>query len=94
MEATPTRWDPHATLYALSYLAEALILGDWMRTQGRRHPHIHFCGPVATVGMLASIAWRFPFSLTVHGPDEFYDVEKFYVASSTIRFSVAGGRSR
>jgi colanic acid/amylovoran biosynthesis glycosyltransferase len=29
--------------------------------------------------MLASIAWRFPFSLTVHGPDEFYDVEKFYL---------------
>lgn len=73
------RWDPHATLYALFYLAEALILGDWMRTQGRRHLHIHFCGPVATVGMLASIAWRFPFSITVHGPDEFYDVEKFYL---------------
>src|SRR5580704_11047195 len=73
------RWDPHATLYALFYLAEALILGDWMRTQGRRHLHIHFCGPVATVGMLASIAWRFPFSLTVHGPDEFYAVEKLYL---------------
>jgi colanic acid/amylovoran biosynthesis glycosyltransferase len=73
------RWDLHATLYALFYLAEALILGDWMRTQGRRHLHIHFCGPVATVGMLASIAWRFPFSLTVHGPDEFYDVEKLYL---------------
>jgi len=73
------RWDLHATLYALFYFAEALILGDWMRTQGRRHVHIHFCGPVATVGMLASIAWRFPFSLTVHGPDEFYDVEKLYL---------------
>jgi colanic acid/amylovoran biosynthesis glycosyltransferase len=73
------RCDLHATLYALFYFAEALILGDWMRTQGRRHLHIHFCGPVATVGMLASIAWRFPFSLTVHGPDEFYDVEKLYL---------------
>ena len=73
------RCDLHATLYALFYFAEALILGDWMRRQGRRHLHIHFCGPVATVGMLASIAWRFPFSLTVHGPDEFYDVEKLYL---------------
>jgi colanic acid/amylovoran biosynthesis glycosyltransferase len=73
------RYDLHATLYALFYFAEALILGEWMRTQGRRHLHIHFCGPVATVGMLASIAWRFPFSLTVHGPDEFYDVEKLYL---------------
>jgi len=73
------RWDLIATLYMLFYFAEALILGDWMRLRGHHHLHIHFCGPVATVGMLASIAWRFPYSLTVHGPDEFYDVEKFYL---------------
>src|SRR5450631_122026 len=68
-----------AIVYGLFYFAEALILGDWMHSRGRRHLHIHFCGPVATVGMLASIAWRMPYSLTVHGPDEFYDVDKFYL---------------
>jgi glycosyltransferase involved in cell wall biosynthesis len=73
------RWNPGATLYAFFYLAEALILGDWMRSRGLRHLHIHFCGPVATVGMMASMAWGFSYSLTVHGPDEFYDVEKFYL---------------
>ncbi len=73
------QWNPGATLYAIFYLAEALILGDWMRSHGHRHLHIHFCGPVATVGMLASIAWGFSYSMTVHGPDEFYDVEKFYL---------------
>jgi colanic acid/amylovoran biosynthesis glycosyltransferase len=73
------RWDLSATLLALFYFAEALILGDWMRTRGHYHLHIHFCGPVATVGLLASTAWGFPYSLTVHGPDEFYDVEKFYL---------------
>jgi glycosyltransferase involved in cell wall biosynthesis len=73
------RWAPGATLYALFYFAEALILGDWMLSRGHRHLHIHFCGPVATVGMLASIAWGFSYSMTVHGPDEFYDVEKFYL---------------
>jgi glycosyltransferase involved in cell wall biosynthesis len=73
------RWDPRAKLYALFYFAEALILGDWMRSHGHRHLHIHFCGPVATVGMLASIAWEFSYSLTVHGPDEFYGVEEFYL---------------
>jgi colanic acid/amylovoran biosynthesis glycosyltransferase len=72
-------WNLGATLFALFYFAEALILGDWMRSRGLRHLHIHFCGPVATVGMLASIAWNFPYSMTVHGPDEFYDVEKFYL---------------
>jgi len=73
------RGDLIATLYALFYFVEALILGDWMRLRGQHHLHIHFCGPVATVGMLASMTWRFPYSLTVHGPDEFYDVEKFYL---------------
>jgi len=73
------QWNPRATLYALFYFAEALILGDWMRSRGHQHLHIHFCGPVATVGMLASMAWGFTYSLTVHGPDEFYDVEKFYL---------------
>ena len=68
-----------AIVYGLFYFAEALILGDWMHSRGQRHLHIHFCGPVATVGMLASIAWRLPYSLTVHGPDEFYDVDKFYL---------------
>ena len=64
---------------ALELEIEALILGDWMRLRGHRHLHIHFCGPVATVGMIASIAWQLPYSLTVHGPDEFYDVEKFFL---------------
>ena len=73
------RLDLSAMLFALFYFAEALILGDWMRKRGHRQLHIHFCGPVATVGLLASMAWGFPYSLTVHGPDEFYDVEKFYL---------------
>jgi colanic acid/amylovoran biosynthesis glycosyltransferase len=73
------RWDLRASVYAMFYFVEALIVGDWMRSRGSSHLHVHFCGPVATVGMLASIAWRFPFSLTVHGPDEFYDVQNVYL---------------
>jgi colanic acid/amylovoran biosynthesis glycosyltransferase len=73
------RWDPGATIYALFYFAEALVLGDWMRLRKHHHIHIHFSGPVATVGMITSIAWRIPYSLTVHGPDEFYEVDKLYL---------------
>ena len=73
------QWDLNATLYSIFYFAEALILGDWMRSRSLRHLHVHFCGAVATVGMLASAAWGFTYSLTVHGPDEFYDVEKLYL---------------
>jgi colanic acid/amylovoran biosynthesis glycosyltransferase len=66
-------WHLSHTIYALFYWAEALLLGDWMNGKRLRHLHIHFSGPVASVGMLTSLAWRIPYSLTVHGPDEFFD---------------------
>ena len=61
------------TIYALFYLAEALLLGDWMQRRKLAHLHIHFSGPVATVGMITGLAWQIPYSMTVHGPDEFFD---------------------
>ena len=78
-------WNLPATGYALFYLAEALLLGDWLRRRGHRHLHIHFGGPVATVGMLAAMAWQVSYSLMIHGPDEFYDVEKFYLRQKVER---------
>jgi colanic acid/amylovoran biosynthesis glycosyltransferase len=71
--------EPVATFYSMFYLAEALILGDWLRSRGHTHLHVHFGGPVATVGLLASIAWRIPYSMTIHGPEEFYSVEKSHL---------------
>ena len=73
------RWDIKGGLYALFYLLEALLLGEWMRRRDLQHLHVHFGGPVATVGMLASRAWGFSYSLTIHGPEEFYDVGEFYL---------------
>jgi len=78
-------WNLPAMGYALFYLAEALLLGDWLRRRGHKHLHIHFGGPVATVGMLAAMAWQVPYSLMIHGPDEFYDVEKFYLRQKVER---------
>jgi glycosyltransferase involved in cell wall biosynthesis len=61
--------------YWLFYLAEALLLGDWMRSRRLNHLHVHFGGPVAAVGMLTSIAWRIPYSLTIHGPEELLNTD-------------------
>jgi colanic acid/amylovoran biosynthesis glycosyltransferase len=72
-------WNLASSGYALFYLAEALLLGDWLRRHGHNHLHIHFGGPVATVGMLTSTAWQFSYSLMIHGPEEFYDVEQSYL---------------
>jgi colanic acid/amylovoran biosynthesis glycosyltransferase len=78
-------WNLPAAGYALFYLAEALLLGEWLCRREHRHLHIHFGGPVATVGMLASVAWQFSYSMMIHGPEEFYDVEKFYLRQKVER---------
>jgi colanic acid/amylovoran biosynthesis glycosyltransferase len=72
-------WDIKARAYALFYLAEALLVGQWMRRQSLNHLHVHFGGPVATVGMITAQAWNIPWSVTLHGPDEFFDQEAFYL---------------
>jgi colanic acid/amylovoran biosynthesis glycosyltransferase len=73
------KWDLKARAFSLFYLAEALLVGNWMRQRSLRHLHVHFGGAVATVGMLASKAWQIPWSITLHGPDEFFDQESFYL---------------
>ncbi len=78
-------WSLKGIAYALAYLLEALILGDWLRRHGHDHLHVHFGGPVATVGMLTSITWKIPYSLTIHGPDEFYNVKQSYLREKVER---------
>jgi colanic acid/amylovoran biosynthesis glycosyltransferase len=73
-------WDLYRHFFHFLYLIEALLLGAWMKRSKLDHLHVHFGGPVATVGFLAAHAWRFSYSLTIHGPEEFYDVEEFYLA--------------
>lgn len=67
-------WDIPGMVYAVFYLVEAILLGEWMHRKGCTHLHVHFGGAVATVGMLTSVAWQIPYSITIHGPEEFYDV--------------------
>lgn len=71
--------DLKATLWRLLYLLEALVLGQWMQANKLNHLHIHFATPAATVGLLARRVFGIPFSLTVHGPDEFYDVNEYHL---------------
>jgi glycosyltransferase involved in cell wall biosynthesis len=65
------------SLLFLAYLAEALLVGAWMRKRGLAHLHVHFAGPVASVGLITAKAWRVPWSVTLHGPDEFFDESRF-----------------
>jgi colanic acid/amylovoran biosynthesis glycosyltransferase len=63
--------------YWLFYLGEALLVGRWLREQGLQHLHVHFGGAVASVGMLTSIAWKIPYSLTIHGPEELLNTDSY-----------------
>lgn len=69
--------DLRATVMNLFYFVEALILAQWMSERGLHHVHVHFATPAATVGMMAAMTGGATFSMTVHGPDEFYDVSKY-----------------
>lgn len=60
---------------AIGYLAEAVILLDWMNKNKIDHIHVHFANPASTVAMIATGYGRITYSMSVHGPDIFYNVE-------------------
>lgn len=69
-----------------AYVAEAAILATEMNRRGIRHVHVHFANPAATVAYLASCSRNVEFSLSVHGPDVFYDVSSHFLGE---KFSAA-----
>lgn len=56
------------------YWVEALMLFKWMRDRGLKHLHVHFATAAANVALITAKHFPIAFSLTVHGPDEFYEV--------------------
>jgi colanic acid/amylovoran biosynthesis glycosyltransferase len=57
--------------YHIAYLAEALVLAQWVVEQHVDHVHAHFGTNGAEVAMLCHLLTGVPYSFTVHGPDEF-----------------------
>ena len=56
----------------LMYFLEALMVGQWMRRNGLTHLHVHLASQAASVGLYVQRIFGYGYSLTVHGPDEFY----------------------
>ena len=71
--------DPKAVTKRLFYCAEAILTGDFLRRQKLSHLHVHFATPAATVALFVKEIFGIPFSMTVHGPDEFYDVSAHHL---------------
>jgi len=72
--------DLSRSMLCLFYYAEAAILARWMHQQSLKHLHVHFATPAATVGLILTHMAPITMSMTVHGPDEFYDVPGYYLA--------------
>lgn len=64
----------------LMYFAEALMVGQWMLRNRQNHLHVHLASQAASVGLFVARVFGFGYSLTVHGPDEFSDVEGKHLA--------------
>ena len=67
-------------LRCLFYYMEALILAKWMSERELTHLHVHFATPAATVALILTRVAPVTISMTVHGPDEFYDVSSYHLA--------------
>lgn len=67
------------TPLCLFYYAEAVILSQWLRSRSLDHVHVHFASQAATVALILTHIVPINLSITVHGPDEFFDVPGFYL---------------
>jgi colanic acid/amylovoran biosynthesis glycosyltransferase len=60
----------------LAYLAQAAMVGRWMRGAGLTHLHTHYS---STVALLVHKTFGFEISISFHGPDEFNDPAGFRI---------------
>lgn len=71
------RLDLREMVFHWFYFLEAVIVGQWMLRKKLHHVHVHFASATATVALIASKIFPIHYSMTVHGPDEFYDVGQY-----------------
>lgn len=74
------RLDVRRLAFNLAYFTEALMVGRWMHAKALRHLHVHLMSQPATVGMFVKWVFGVGLSITVHGPDEFYDAPGQYLS--------------
>lgn len=71
--------DVRAVVWSAFYFVEALLIAEWMRAKKLEHLHVHFATPASTVALIVKRFMGCTLSITVHGPDEFYDATQFHL---------------
>lgn len=69
------RQGPKSFVKAFGYLAETILFLDWIEEKEIDHIHEHFANPTAFIAMLANRYKNWGYSISVHGPDVFYQVD-------------------
>jgi len=82
---TLSRQGPRNLLKGIAYFVEAGILVKWMQDNHTDHVHVHFANPAATVAMIGAVYGTTTFSISVHGPDIFYNVDTGLLAEKVIQ---------
>ncbi len=77
---------PRTLPHHIAYWLEAMVVADMVKNNGSQHIHAHFSTQGCTVAMLAAKIAGVDFSFTVHGPDEFYNVNEQHLEK---KFSLA-----
>ncbi|MEB0136033.1 glycosyltransferase [Actimicrobium sp. CCC2.4] len=77
----------------LIYLAEACCMVPWMRQAGSQHIHAHFGTNSAEVAMFASMLSGIPYSITIHGSEEFDKPEFLWLNEKISRSAFVAGIS-
>lgn len=67
-------WNLKRGLFGFFYFTEALMLARWMAALRLTHLHVHFASAAANIALVLKQAFPVSVSMTIHGPDEFYDV--------------------
>jgi glycosyltransferase involved in cell wall biosynthesis len=74
-----------ARLYQIFYFAEAGLLAEHLRAEGVTHLHNHFSKASCSVAMLTSALSGIPYSFTMHGPDIFYEPQRWRIDEKIAR---------
>ena len=74
-----------ARLWQMFYFIEAGLLAEHLRAEGVTHLHNHFSKASCSVAMLTSALSGIPFSFTMHGPDIFFEAERWRIDEKIAR---------
>jgi glycosyltransferase involved in cell wall biosynthesis len=81
--------NPRRSLLHLFHFTEALMLGRWMARADLTHLHVHFATSAASVASLARDCFPIRLTMTVHGPDEFANVQREHFGDKIARVDLA-----